>query len=141
LICLHPRTALSTELIFDDFTSSRVKPVRATLIITPPSILEQWRSELQTHAPSLKVMHYTRMQSDRDDSANQKLMEELAQQDVVLITYQVAAHEIHFAQPPPNRSLRHAKRFQPRRSPLVQLSWWRVCLDGNPMPTPFALLF
>ena len=41
--------------------------------------------------------------------------------------------EIHFAEDPPERNMRHARRFERKRSPLVQLEWWRICLDEAQM--------
>ncbi|KAI6106659.1 SNF2 family N-terminal domain-containing protein [Pisolithus croceorrhizus] len=35
-----------------------VKEIKTTLIITPPSLAQQWADELATHAPSLKVLVY-----------------------------------------------------------------------------------
>ncbi|KAJ6625017.1 SNF2 family N-terminal domain-containing protein [Mycena sp. CBHHK59/15] len=35
-----------------------VKAVKTTLIVTPPALLSQWVEELNTHAPSLKVLVY-----------------------------------------------------------------------------------
>jgi E3 ubiquitin-protein ligase SHPRH len=65
--------------------------------------------------------------------SDDKLIKVLLEQDVVLTTYNVLANEIHYAGPTPDRQLRHQKRYEPRRSPLVQISWWRVCLDEAQM--------
>ena len=61
------------------------------------------------------------------------IVEELAEFDVVLTTYNVIAKEIHYTGATPKRSLRHEKRFVQRKTPLVRLSWWRVCLDEAQM--------
>ncbi|CBX98502.1 similar to SNF2 family helicase/ATPase [Plenodomus lingam JN3] len=53
--------------------------------------------------------------------------------DVVLTTYAVLSKEIHHATPPPDRITRHEKRHERRVSPLVGISWWRVCLDEAQM--------
>ncbi|CAD0093497.1 unnamed protein product [Aureobasidium mustum] len=108
---------------------------RATLIVTPPTILQQWKDELARHAPGLSVLHYKGV-SDVQSSkkGDQSIVADLAQRDVVLTTYSVLAKEVHFAVDPPERSLRQRERKRTRpRSPLVQMHWWRVCLDEAQM--------
>ena len=63
----------------------------------------------------------------------QTSVENLLSYDVVLTTYSVLSREIHFANTAPNRNLRHGKKHPARKSPLVQISWWRVCLDEAQM--------
>lgn len=104
----------------------------ATLIITPPAILEQWKQELEQHAPNLRVHHYTGIKRNGEGS-DDLVIEEIAEFDVVLTTYNVISREIHYAGAAPKRSLRHEKRFEPRKTPLVRISWWRVCLDEAQM--------
>lgn len=104
----------------------------ATLIITPPAILDQWKQELEQHAPELRVHHYTGIKRGQEQT-DDLIIEELADFDVVLTTYNVIAREIHYAGATPERSLRHEKRFEPRKTPLVRISWWRVCLDEAQM--------
>ncbi|KAF2112416.1 SNF2 family N-terminal domain-containing protein [Lophiotrema nucula] len=121
--------------VFDAYTGAFVKPSGSTLIITPPSILDQWINEVKIHAPQLKVFHYTGIPAAsaprRDHEA--ATVENLLRYDIVVTTYQVLSREVHFAKPPPDRSFRHAKKHEPRRSPLVSISWWRVCLDEAQM--------
>lgn len=104
----------------------------ATLIITPPAILEQWKQEFEQHAPKMKVYHYTGIRRGQEKS-DDLMIEEIADFDVVLTTYNVISREIHYAGATPERSLRHEKRFEPRKTPLVRISWWRVCLDEAQM--------
>ncbi|KAF7712908.1 Zinc finger RING-type domain-containing protein [Penicillium ucsense] len=104
----------------------------ATLIITPPAILEQWEEEIQQHAPKLRVYHYTGIKRSREQS-DDLMVEEIADFDIVLTTYNVISREIHYAGATPGRSLRHEKRFEPRKTPLVRIAWWRVCLDEAQM--------
>lgn len=126
LICLHRRTMVNTEP-----QTLGLKRSGATLIITPQSILAQWKDEFQNHAPGLKVYHYRGLKGEKLN--NDEFVSLLAAQDVVLTTYALLSREIYFAEEKPQRDFRHAKKFQARRSPLVQLSWWRVCLDEAQM--------
>ncbi|KAH8726307.1 SNF2 family N-terminal domain-containing protein [Phaeosphaeriaceae sp. PMI808] len=131
----HHKRDVSEGKIFDAYTGTHVTPSGATLIITPPSILEQWVSEVQNHAPELKVFHYKGLPAP---SAPKKehlaaTVENLLRYDIVVTTYNVLSKEIHHATPPPDRSFRNAKRHKHRRSPLVEISWWRVCLDEAQM--------
>lgn len=128
LISLNRR--LATEVIKPDPDGLRMSG--ATLIITPPAILDQWKQELEQHAPELRVHHYTGIKRGQEQT-DDLVIEELADFDVVLTTYNVIAREIHYAGAAPKRSLRHEKRFEPRKTPLVRISWWRVCLDEAQM--------
>ena len=111
-----------------------LKPSGATLIITPPAILEQWKQELEQHAPSLSVHHYTGIKRGTAQSKSDEiLVNELAEFDVVLTTYNVISKEIYYAGAAPKRDLRHEKKFEQRKTPLIRISWWRVCLDEAQM--------
>ncbi|KAI9800596.1 MAG: hypothetical protein M1833_003254 [Piccolia ochrophora] len=130
LICLNKRP----ELILQGASpNAELRPSSSTLIITPSSILQQWKNELAMHAPWLNVLHYEGMHSKMKDEAYDKLLEDIVSTDVVLTTYPVLAREIHFAEAGPDRKLRRTKKYQSRRSPLVQTQWWRVCLDEAQM--------
>ncbi|KAI9894478.1 MAG: hypothetical protein M1814_003236 [Vezdaea aestivalis] len=133
LICLHRRERKLEKPYLDPNMNCMVRPSGATLIVTPSAILQQWKTELYMRVPSLKVTHYTGMPPDLDLEKNEAEIQRLAQQDVVLVTYQVMGTEIHYAQPAPKRFLRQDKRYIPRKSPLAQISWWRVCLDEAQM--------
>ncbi|KAH0268819.1 hypothetical protein KCU91_g9122, partial [Aureobasidium melanogenum] len=133
LICLNKRDFV--EVVTGDAVTQPLVTSRATLIVTPPTILQQWKDELARHAPGLSVLHYKGV-SDAQSSkkGDQSIVADLAQRDVVLTTYSVLAKEVYFAVDPPERSLRQRehKRTRPR-SPLVQMYWWRVCLDEAQM--------
>jgi hypothetical protein len=130
LISLHkrPLDAFETKAV----SSGELPPSSATLIITPPSILLQWISELQRHSPTLKVFHYRGIKSYPELDHTQ-LLDKLSNHDVVFTTYNVLSSEIHYSLPTPDRQLRAEKRYVPLRSPLTQLLWWRVCLDEAQM--------
>ena len=110
---------------------SKLRKSGATLIITPSTILEQWRDEIQEHAPMLKLYHY-----DGVKGAKRNLKEtvaRLAESDIVLTTYNVIAREVHYVAEKPDREMRSRPRADPARSPLTEISWWRVCLDEAQM--------
>lgn len=134
LMMLHKRTMPMADVL-DAYTGTMVRPSGATLIITPPSILEQWVSEISTHAPELKVLHYKGLPPPTASKKHHAsaTVEHLMRYDVVLATYNVLSKEIHHATPAPDRSFRHGKRHERRSSPLVGISWWRVCLDEAQM--------
>ncbi|KAF2684728.1 hypothetical protein K458DRAFT_337770 [Lentithecium fluviatile CBS 122367] len=131
----HHKRETPEEKVRDPYLGTHVTPSGATLIITPPSILEQWKQEIATHAPELKVLHYKGLPppSAPRKEHEEATVENLLRFDIVLTTYNVLSKEIHFATPPPDRSLRHAKVHERRMSPLVEISWWRVCLDEAQM--------
>ncbi|KAG0366215.1 hypothetical protein BGZ54_005672 [Gamsiella multidivaricata] len=98
----------------------------ATLIITPLSIMHQWAGEIENHAPSLRVFIY-------EESAHERITaEELAQYDIVLTTYPVLSKEVNYTTHY-DRPRRYERLYVPRRSPFVQIDWWRVCLDEAQM--------
>ena len=131
LVCLNRRQPSNQEPLLG-LEGKPLKPSGATLIITPPAILEQWKQEFESHAPALRVFHYTGIQRHPEIS-DDALVELLADYDIVLTTYNVLSREVHYTGDVPNRSLRHQKRFEPRRTPLTQIDWWRVCLDEAQM--------
>ncbi|KAL1965614.1 hypothetical protein VTN77DRAFT_5291 [Rasamsonia byssochlamydoides] len=131
LMCLH-RRAMPINGATGSVDGDGLVKSRATLIITPPAILEQWKQEIQNHSPSLSVFHYTGLQRYQQMS-DEELVRMVAENDVVLTTYNVLAKEVHHSGDAPKRDLRHEKKFEPRKTPLVQISWWRVCLDEAQM--------
>jgi E3 ubiquitin-protein ligase SHPRH len=127
LISLH-KCQVSTLDITDSYTPALVRPCPATLIVTPTSILQQWKTEISRHAPGLRVMHYEGIKQRCD--VNNALFREY---DIVLTTYNVLSSEIHYTIPPPDRNLRHERKHPRPESPLMQFLWWRVCLDEAQM--------
>jgi E3 ubiquitin-protein ligase SHPRH len=129
LMCLNRRQASKND---ESSLGHLLKRSGSTLIITPPSILEQWKEEIHEHAPSLAVYHYQGLRNEKKIS-DDDLIKKLLNQDVVVTTYNVIAGEIYYAQQAPNRNLRHVKQHKARKSPLVQIDWWRVVLDEAQM--------
>ncbi|MEE6475060.1 hypothetical protein FKM82_010603 [Ascaphus truei] len=114
-----------------------MKPVStgATLIISPSSICHQWVDEINRHvrSASLLVMVY---QGVKKHGFLQPQM--LAEQDVVITTYDVLRTEINYVDIPHSnsedgRKFRNQKRYMAVPSPLVAVEWWRICLDEAQM--------
>ncbi|ATY66405.1 SNF2 family helicase [Cordyceps militaris] len=130
LILLNQRQDISSLDSRED--SDGLLKTNATLIVTPGSLRQQWMAEIARHAPSLRVTHYQgcRKLEEGEESA---AVAELASFDVVITTYSVLSQELHFATDPPERSRRFERAYTRPKSPLVQISWWRVCLDEAQM--------
>lgn len=124
LICRHTRSKPT-----EPQPNTTLLQSSATLIITPPSILQQWKSELQAHAPSLKVMIYEGIKSVSNKCSNEQTLKQLLLFDVVLMTYRTLGSEIHYSGPTVTRNLRFERKYARSQSPLVQIDWWRVVLD------------
>jgi E3 ubiquitin-protein ligase SHPRH len=131
LLSLNRRPEPLPRPYHDEVARLDVTPSRATLIITPNSILQQWKAELSHHAPALKVLHYTGLSPKKMRGLTIKEM--ATEYDVVLTTYSVIGQELHFAEDPPERNMRKKPKHERQRSPLVQLQWWRICLDEAQM--------
>ena len=129
LICLHRQKGTYS---IEDTTVKIPQECAATLIITPSSILGQWRSELQTLAPDLRITTYEGLHSKGSDD-NEAYISRFRDRDIVLITYSVLAREIHHSGHVPDRTFRHGKKYERRLSPLTQVKWWRVVLDEAQM--------
>ena len=127
LIAMHMRDPAEQSL-----SPNNLPRCSATLIITPPAILQQWKNELQRLAPTLNVFVYEGLRSEASKSNHEALMLRCMQHDIVLTTYNVLAREIHYTETP-ERNLRHEKKYEKRFSPLTQTHWWRVVLDEAQM--------
>ena len=130
LICLHRMTRARS---IQETQPTSLQLCGATLIVTPSSIIQQWKSEIQTLAPHLRVTTYEGLKVEAAGSDNGQLLAHFSRQDVILTTYNVLAREVHHSGHLPDRDLRHSKKFERRLSPLIQLNWWRVVLDEAQM--------
>jgi len=108
-------------------------PIKGTLIISPETIVKQWEAEIARHAPLCTVFKYDGVAQQKDDL--HKI--DFGSFDIVLTTYETLRKELHYAQE--LRALRHPKKYMPKRTPLIEHYWWRVCLDEAQMiETPTA---
>ena len=133
LTCLNPRASTT-----DDTNATTgvhgIKPTGATLVVTPQTILQQWKDEIKKHAPDVSIYHYEGMVGEGHKYDEQEVLHSFATKQIVLTTYSVLAREVHFALDPPDRFLRKRERAYKRtQSPLIQMHWWRVCLDEAQM--------
>ncbi|KAI1342240.1 SNF2 family N-terminal domain-containing protein [Xylariaceae sp. FL0016] len=127
LVSLHKRPT-GPNTVFDAYANRTLHRSSATLIITPNTLKHQWLSEIEKHAPGLKALWYDGMKYNRDDT-EQMLIDKFVNCDIIITSYQVLQSEVHYAQELPDRQLRHERIYERRTSPLVQISWWRLCLD------------
>ncbi|KAI1636435.1 SNF2 family N-terminal domain-containing protein [Biscogniauxia mediterranea] len=128
LILMHKRPPYPPTIV-NPHTNQEVRPTGATLVVTPATLLKQWLSEFEKHAPDLHVIAYWGVKNSSTRKGQSPSLIELANCDVVVTTYNVLQADIHFAKSPPERSMRYEKQYERLQSPLTQLSWWRVCLD------------
>src|SRR5437868_6286750 len=91
LINLH-KSPPTPSPVLDPYGLGFVRPIAATLIITPSSILSQWMAEFALHSPNLRVMHYEGIKAYKQLNIAQ-LLDRFAEQDVVLTTYSVLSSE------------------------------------------------
>lgn len=115
--------------------------VKATLIVCPVHILDQWASEIarHTHPGALKVLTYLGMKKVVASSGARcgasvpgtLSVDEIASADIVLTTYDALRADVYH-DGTPGRQLRRG-RVQVETSPVLCVTWWRVCLDEAQM--------
>ncbi|KAK3680706.1 SNF2 family N-terminal domain-containing protein [Podospora appendiculata] len=133
LILLHQRPE-GPPHVYDPFLGQQLRATPATLIVAPSSLLDQWLSELRKHAPELRVLYYPGLKkAAKTKVEEEELVADMATQDVVITTYEILRTELWSAFDKPERSTRSLRQLERRKSPLVQLSWWRVCIDEAQM--------
>ncbi|GFY78682.1 e3 ubiquitin-protein ligase SHPRH [Trichonephila inaurata madagascariensis] len=108
-------------------------PSRATLIVSPSSILHQWVQEIHRHVEKCGFSIFMYYGVDHHKFINPKI---LADYDIVLSSYEIFRKELSHIDVPhgdQQRSLRHPKKFRTLPSPLSAIEWWRICLDEAQM--------
>lgn len=105
---------------------------KATLIISPSSITTQWLDEIRNHLDDdLNVLLY---QGVNGGQYYQPL--HLARKyDLIIVSYDTLRKELCYveAKSVGERRFRRAPSYLVRRSPLVSIQFWRVCLDEAQM--------
>ncbi|KAK3327798.1 SNF2 family N-terminal domain-containing protein [Cercophora scortea] len=133
LILLHRRPEGPSQ-VYDPYLGQQLRATSATLIVAPSSLLDQWLSELHKHAPELRVRSYPGLKkAARTKAGEEELVADLATHDVVITTYEILRTELWSAFDKPERSTRSLRQLERIKSPLVQISWWRVCIDEAQM--------
>ena len=113
-------------------------PSRATLIICPPAIANQWQREIARHTlvsnEPLKVLFYpgvkelartnTRMPHKDFHLVHPHI---LADADVIVTTFPTLMAELGHSDDNPFAGRR--KKYVVVPSPLTRIKWWRVCID------------
>lgn len=131
LIRANRRPAIShtvTPILIDpkDPSAGTVLASGATLIVSPMSIVYQWATEIDYHTPALRYFMYEGV-----DKMGAETAETLAQYDVILTTYDVLRKELHMARGDNMRSRRFERKMKRKTTPLIEIEWWRVCMDGR----------
>ncbi|ANZ74908.1 BA75_03286T0 [Komagataella pastoris] len=111
-IMLHPRpeSELNSQ-IFDPVAGRSVKKCKSTLIVCPESILKQWRDDIYNFNPHLKVIFYKGISNNKQFKDPSIIAEHLAENDIILTTYNTVAKEVHYAMyNPTDRPLRKAAK-------------------------------
>lgn len=114
---------------------------RATLIVCPAPILQQWQSEIARHTKrgSLKVRVYGGVKNLSSESTLDTMgtsLNDLADADVVLTTYDILKSDLSHDSERyygDQRSMRFQKRYPVVPTPLTRIHWWRLCLDEAQM--------
>lgn len=123
-----------------------LKVTGATLIVVPTRLQEQWYQQFSLHAPKLKWMSYHGIapvlrSNDFADYDEDATIANMQQCDVVITTYAVLTKELDFTidiRERPARKSAPAPRRKLPKSPLIQLEFWRVCLDEAQLVENFA---
>jgi SNF2 family DNA or RNA helicase len=135
----------------------------ATLIITPPAILNQWEREIHRHTRvaatglPLRVVIYDGIKRLSHLNASQKMnssikymhARHLADADIVLMTFDALMSDLGHsddnqfvsrgADETSGCNLRRRKKYRVVPSPLLSIKWWRICLDeAQRVETPTA---
>lgn len=114
---------------------------RATLIVCPAPILQQWQSEIDRHIKkgSLKVRVYGGVKNISSESTLDHMgtsLNDLADADIVLTTYDVLKSDLSHDSDRyhgDRRSMRFQKRYPVIPTLLTRIDWWRLCLDEAQM--------
>ncbi|XP_037029986.1 E3 ubiquitin-protein ligase SHPRH-like [Bradysia coprophila] len=106
-------------------------PAKTTLIVSPQSIKMQWKTEIdkRIQAGTMSAFVYVGSKSCKWISPAK-----LASYDVILTDYETLRSEFDFTgRNSSTRVLRNSSTTIKRKSPLLRMNFWRVCLDESQM--------
>eukprot|EP00045_Choanoeca_perplexa_P018077 m.277382 g.277382 ORF g.277382 m.277382 type:complete len:1498 (-) comp17705_c0_seq18:28-4521(-) len=125
--CAGFDATLETEYRCEACLSKSKRSIKTTIIVSPQSIAKQWIEQVTEHcqAGALKVLLYKGLGALRPSTIRPA---QLAQYDIVVVSYQTFQTEIRFVNASDPQK-RRTSRFLKHRSPLTMVKFWRVCLD------------
>lgn len=141
-VCQHPECIYyNRDFSFENgytcpycwISNSKIYPSKATLIISPASILNQWEQEISRHVKEnhLKVFMYLGVEQQKFIDP-----EYFADLDIVLVSYETLTKEMYHVNISRGKSglyFRQRKKFLAIPSPICAIQWWRICLDEAQM--------
>ncbi|CAO1634126.1 unnamed protein product [Parajaminaea phylloscopi] len=132
LVLLHP-SPLSRHrgsTAWDVEQETHVQRIKATLIVAPDVLIDQWIAEIRRHAPRLLVYAFRGHQQTTRDLPEGKRWQEYAQGfDVIVASFSSVQRELNVALKERPRSRRVPRKYERPRSPLVQVEFFRVVAD------------
>ena len=117
---------------------------RATIIVCPPSILDQWAQEIRKHTSQMRILVYGGVEKESKRAGRHsdaiKLLHPtyLADADIILVSFAGLMSDLSHSEE--NRfisqrddggssNLRRRKKYRVVPSPLLSIHFWRVCID------------
>ncbi|KAJ1609690.1 putative SNF2 domain-containing protein [Cryptosporidium canis] len=155
-----PRLELLCSVCQSVEPSERLR-TKATLIVAPGSIVDQWFDEFNKHLESgrLRVSKYQGVRYIqnylRDRSLGKgkyrksgsdmiRTRRDILDFDVVLTSYEILKEEIYHVLDQESlaskRSMRHRKTYPILASLLTNIDWWRIVLDEAQMTEGYSLV-
>ena len=106
---------------------------KATLIVTPSSICQQWVEEIQrhVHCQDFKVLVYQGVSSQ----GYRQPLDLATEYNIIITTYEVLRKELYFAEVKvrSGEKRRRTVTYMAPPSPLLSVEFWRLCLDEAQM--------
>ena len=99
---------------------------KATLIIIPKAIKDQWGEEIEKHVKQGKLSVFIYEYSTNRDV-------DFSEYDIVLTTFDQVRKEIWLARDEPDRSRRKERKYSRPKSPLKTHYFWRLIMDEAQM--------
>lgn len=132
LVMSHPATStyLDRQAYEDLDNEVMVQPVKATLIVAPELLRQQWIDEISRHAPELNVYSFDgHVKAMKDVPKGQTWSEYAKQFDIIVVSFSTLQKEMGVALKEQPRSRREPRKYERPRCPLIQLEFFRVVCD------------